>query len=149
MSGVPDGGEATPGEDLVRLRVRYGETDAMGVVYHANFLVYFEQGRTEFLRRRGFAYSELERSGALLVVTECGCRYRASARYDEVLAVRTALDHVTRIRVGFRYRVMRDSDGALLAEGFTNLACVGRDGRPRALPPTVTAALAGVIGRTP
>ena len=139
MSGEPE---------LLSLRVRYGETDSMGVVYHPNFLVYFEQGRTEYLRRRGFAYSELERSGALLVVVECGVRYRASARYDELLRVKTMLDHVTRVKVGFRYEVLREADAQLLAEGFTNLACVDRAGRPRAIPEEVGAALRadGAIG---
>ncbi|MBI3267426.1 MAG: acyl-CoA thioesterase [Planctomycetes bacterium] len=148
MSGSPDGGAPADG-DAFPLRVRYGETDAMGVVYHPNFLVYFEQGRTEFLRRRGFAYRELERAGALLVVVECGCRYRASARYDDVLRVKTWLEQVTRVRVGFRYEVVRESDGLLLAEGFTKLACVDRNGRPRALPAEVTAALGRPRGVAP
>lgn len=109
-----------------RLRVRYGETDQMGVVYHANYLVYMEEGRTRLMESLGCSYAELEREGWALVVRKAELRYRASARYDEELAVRTAVARVGGASVLFLYRVCRAADGELLVEGSTELACVDR-----------------------
>ena len=128
-------------EHAVRVRVRYGETDQMGVVYHPNYFLYFETGRTELLREAGLAYSELEKSGIFLVVTEASCTYRSAARYDEELQVRTRVDHVGKATVGFSYRVLGPS-GALLAEGRTVLASVDAGKRPVRLPRAVAEALA-------
>src|SRR6185295_6661614 len=88
-------------EHTVTVRVRYGETDQMGVVYHPNYFLYFEAGRTELLRSTGVVYSELEKSGVFLVVTEASCTYRAAARYDEELRVITNVDHVGKATIGF------------------------------------------------
>lgn len=120
--------------DLVETRVRYAETDRMGAVYHANYLVYFELGRTDYMRRRGLAYSDLEKDGIFLVVTEADCRYRERATYDDVLQIETRCEEVGHVRVRFAYTVRRPSGGRLVAEGHTVLACVDAAGRPRALP---------------
>jgi acyl-CoA thioester hydrolase len=109
-----------------RLRVRYGETDQMGVVYHANYLVYMEEGRTRLLESLGCSYAELERSGWGLVVRKADLRFRAPARYDEELVVRTAVSRLGGASVQFLYEVRRATDGTLLAEGSTELACVDR-----------------------
>ncbi|HVS20178.1 MAG TPA: thioesterase family protein [Planctomycetota bacterium] len=123
-----------------RLRVRYGETDQMGVVYHANYLVYMEEGRTRLMEALGCSYSELERSGWALVVRKAELRYRAPARYDEELIIRTAVDRVGGGSVRFVYEVRRAADGTLLAEGSTELACLDRragDGKAALLPERV------------
>jgi acyl-CoA thioester hydrolase len=127
-----------------RLRVRYGETDQMGVVYHANYLVYMEEGRTRLMEALGAPYAALEREGWALVVRKAELRYRASARYDEELVVRTAVGRVGGASVLFLYRVERAAGGELLVEGSTELACVDRRGEvPRAalLPERVRALL--------
>lgn len=123
-------GPAVSGEIVVR--VRYAETDRMGLLHHANHLIYFEQARTELLRSRGLAYKDLEDDGYLLVLTHAEVRYKSPARYDDLLTVRTTVARTTLVRIEHRYEVFRD--GLLLAEGTTTLACVGRDGRPRGLP---------------
>lgn len=116
------------------LRVRYGETDQMGVAYHGDYFAWFDLGRTELLRARGLPYAELEKTGVRLTVTEAGCRYLAPARYDDTLRVRTELVAVRGVRLEFRYGVTRAADGARLAEGHTTLACIDATGRPRRLP---------------
>ena len=120
----------TSGE--IQIRVRYAETDRMGLLHHANYLVYFEQARTELLRAQGRSYRDLEDQGYLLVLTRAEVRYKRPARYDDLLTVRTTVDRVTAVRIDHRYEVLRD--GELLAEGSSTLACVDRTGRPQALP---------------
>jgi acyl-CoA thioester hydrolase len=115
------------------VRVRYEETDRMGIVYHGKFFEYFEVGRTEWLRARGFVYRELEARGTALVVAEARARYLAPARYDDVLTIRTRCEDLGRATIDFRYEVLRD--GERLAEGETRLVSVGPEGRPRRLPP--------------
>jgi acyl-CoA thioester hydrolase len=101
-----------------RLRVRYAETDQMNVVYHSNYVVYFEVGRVEFMRQLGFTYREMELEDQLhLPVVEVRCRYKAPARYDDELLIRT---HIARLRsslIQFQYQILRAEDGVLLAEG--------------------------------
>jgi acyl-CoA thioester hydrolase len=116
----------------IQIRVRYAETDRMGLLHHANYLVYFEQGRTELLRSRGLAYKDLEDQGFLLVLTKVEVRYRSPARYDDLLTLKTTVERTTSVRIDHRYELRRD--GILVAEGSSTLACVGRDGRPQALP---------------
>jgi acyl-CoA thioester hydrolase len=116
----------------IQVRVRYAETDRMGLLHHANYLVYFEQARTELLRAQGRSYRDLEDQGYLLVLTRVEVRYKRPARYDDLLAVRTTVERVTAVRIDHRYEVLRD--GELLAEGSSTLACVDRTGRPQALP---------------
>ncbi len=128
--------EASMHEHTVNVRVRYGETDQMGVVYHPNYFLYFETGRTELMRSAGVAYSELEKSGVFLVVTEASCRYRAAARYDQELTIHTKVDEVRKATVRFSYRVVGPG-GTLLAEGHTELASVGPDKSPVRMPKEV------------
>jgi acyl-CoA thioester hydrolase len=116
----------------ITIRVRYAETDRMGLLHHANYLVYFEQARTELLRSLGWSYRDLEDQGYLLVLTRADVRYRRPARYDDLLTVRTTLVRATLVKLVHRYEVSRD--GALLAEGETTLGCVDREGRVQRLP---------------
>jgi acyl-CoA thioester hydrolase len=116
----------------IQIRVRYAETDRMGLLHHANYLVYFEQGRPELLRAGGLSYRDLEDQGFLLVLTHVDVRYKAPARYDDVLTLRTAIERTTAVRIDHRYELLRD--GTLLAEGKTTLACIDRAGRVQVLP---------------
>jgi acyl-CoA thioester hydrolase len=119
----------------VELRVRYPETDRMGVVYHAHYLVWFELGRTELMRELGCAYRELEdRQRVFFPVRSAAARYRVAARYDDRLAVHTTLTEVGASRVRFDYRILRLEDGREIATGFTEHAAVGGDGKPVRLP---------------
>src|SRR5262249_26686838 len=120
----------TSGE--ITIRVRYGETDRMGLLHHANYLVYFEQGRTELLRSRGFSYKDLEDQGYLLVLTRLQVRYRSPARYDDLLILRTTVARTTSVKIEHRYEVFRD--GVLLTEAQSTLGCVDREGRVQVLP---------------
>ena len=102
------------------MRVRYAETDQMGVVYHANYFIWFEVGRVELLRQLGFSYREMEQNDhCFIAVVDARCRYKAPARYDEEIIVRTHLKNVRESLVHFGYELVRVSDGALLAEGET------------------------------
>lgn len=116
----------------ITIRVRYAETDRMGLLHHANYLVYFEQGRTELLRQHGIAYRDLEDLGFFLVLTQLQVRYRSPARYDDLLTLRTSVARTTAVRVDHRYELLRN--GLLLAEGSSTLACVDRNGRVQPLP---------------
>ena len=103
-----------------RLRVRYAETDQMGVVYHSNHLIWFEVGRVELMREMGFSYRDMEREdGRFIAVAEVQCRYRAPVYYDEEVVVRTRLKTVRESVVVFTYELVRADNGALLAEGET------------------------------
>jgi len=121
--------------DEIDIRVRYAETDRMGLLHHANYIVYFEMGRTELLRKRGLSYREIEDSGHFLVIVDVGCKFKKPAYYDDLLKLRTQVERVTHVKVIHRYEVRRD--GLLLAEGHSTLACVDREGRPQALPPII------------
>jgi acyl-CoA thioester hydrolase len=116
----------------ITIRVRYAETDRMGFLHHANYLIYFEQGRTELLRAQGLAYRDLEDQGSLLVLTKVQVRYRAPARYDDVLTLRTTVLRTTLVKIEHRYELFRGAD--LLAEGETTLACIDRSGKVQPLP---------------
>jgi acyl-CoA thioester hydrolase len=103
-----------------RLRVRYAETDQMGVVYHSNHFIWFEIGRVELMRQLGFSYRDMEREhGLFIAVADARCRYKAPARFDEELIVRTRLKNVRETMVHFGYELLRADDGLLLAEGET------------------------------
>ncbi len=116
----------------ISIRVRYAETDRMGLLHHANYLVYFEQGRTELLRSQGCSYRDIEDQGFFLVITKLAVRYKLPARYDDLLTLRTTVERTTLVKIEHRYELLRD--GALLAEGETTLGCVDRDGKVQALP---------------
>ena len=116
----------------ITIRVRYAETDRMGLLHHANYIVYFEMGRTEFLRQKGLSYRQIEDEGHFLVIVDLACKFRRSAYYDDLLALRTTVTRVTHTKMVHAYEVLRD--GQLLAAGNSTLACVDREGRPQALP---------------
>jgi acyl-CoA thioester hydrolase len=124
------------------VRVRYAETDQMGVVYYANYLVWFEVGRTDLLRSAGWSYREMEIDGVSLPVIEAHCTYRESAKYDDELEVRTRGTMVSKVRVEFTYEVVRTADQAVLATGSTVHASLDRNGRPCRMPERVRHLLA-------
>ena len=123
------------------VRVRYAETDKMGVAYHANYFVWFEVARCDLLRALGSTYRDLEARGVMLPVIEARCEYRTPARYDDALDIRTSAALLSPARVAFTYAVRRNADGAVLAEGRTVHAAVDLQGRPRRLPADVRAVL--------
>jgi len=125
-----------------RVRVRYAETDQMGVVYYANYLVWFEVGRTDWLREHSWSYRDMEAEGFSLPVIEAQCTYRESARYDDELDIRTSGSLVSPVRVQFTYEVVRSTDGAVLATGMTIHATLDRNGRPCRLPERIRGLLA-------
>ena len=114
----------------------------MGVVYYANYFVWFEVGRTDLLRESGWSYREMEGEGCSLPVIEAHCEYRQSARYDDELEVRTRGSILSAVRVRFSYEVVRASDSVLLATGHTVHASLDRQGRPRRLPERVKGLMA-------
>jgi acyl-CoA thioester hydrolase len=119
----------------VTLRVRYAETDQMGVVYHANFFIWFEVGRVELIRALGMEYKRMEmEDDCHIVVADAHCRYHHPARYDEVLRVRTRIAESKNRVIRFSYEVFRESDGQLLATGETTHVICGRNGKPKLLP---------------
>lgn len=139
----------TPGQvSEVKIRVRYAETDQMGVVYHANYFVWFEVGRVEFLRQLGFSYREMEQNdGCCIAVVDARCRYKAPARYDDEVLVRTHLRNVRESLVHFGYELVRVSDGTLLAEGETTHIVVDLQMKVRAIPEKFMKAFQAAIGR--
>lgn len=119
-------------EHDMSIRVRYAETDRMGLLHHANYFVYFEAGRTELLRQRGVSYRDIEDAGHYLVIIDAGCKFKRPAYYDDLLTLRTIVARVSHVKIVHHYQVLRD--GVLLAEGHTTLACVDKDGKPQPLP---------------
>jgi acyl-CoA thioester hydrolase len=131
-----------------RVRVRYAETDQMGVVYHANYFIWFEVGRVEFIRQMGLDYKSMEQEeGALIAVAEATARYKAPARYDDELLVRTSLAGVRGPIVRFRYAVLRACDEMLLCEGETVHLVVGRDMKRREMPEKYVERFAALMHR--
>jgi acyl-CoA thioester hydrolase len=122
----------------IQIRVRYAETDRMGLLHHANYLVYFEQARTELLRSLGANYKELEDQGYYLVIAKVDIKYRNPAHYDDVLTIRTTLTKATPVRLEHSYVVLRGD--TLICEGATTLACVNADGKLQAMPDWLVAA---------
>ena len=117
------------------IRVRYAETDKMGVVYYANYFIYFEIGRVDYMRQRGVNYREMElQDDSFIVVAECKCRYRRPARYDDPLRIRTRVLSVKRRTIQFGYEILHDESGELLATGETIHVVCDSNGRPKALP---------------
>jgi acyl-CoA thioester hydrolase len=116
-----------------RLRVRYSETDRMGIVYHGNYIVWFEIGRTEYCRAAGMPYRRMEDAGVLILVTSVACTFRRSARYDDPMTVRTRMTELTARGCAFRYEIL-GTDGTLHAEGETRHVFADAAGRPRRAP---------------
>jgi len=139
---VKPGTNNHPVVNEVRLRVRYAETDRMGVVYHANYFVWFEIGRVELMRQLGFSYLEMEENdGCGIAVIDARCRYKAPARYDDELMVRTHIELLRESIVKFGYELRRVADGELLAEGDTTHIVVDREMKRRTMPEKYAAAL--------
>ncbi|HXR96508.1 MAG TPA: thioesterase family protein [Terriglobales bacterium] len=111
-----------------RVRVRYAETDQMGVVYYANYFIWFEVGRVEHLRARGISYRDMEKNDdCKIAVVDARCRYKAPARYDDVITIRTRVSRQRGSIVHFAYEAVRAQDGLLLAEGETVHVCIDRN----------------------
>lgn len=136
-------GAAAPETDLRRtqIRVRYAETDQMGVVYYSNYLVWFEIGRTEWLRQSGWTYREIERDGVALPVIEAHCEYRQAARYDDEIEIRTRARLLSPARIRFDYELVRSGDG-IAAIGHTVHVAISRSGRACRLPSGIRQLLA-------
>lgn len=132
-------------ETSVSLRVRYAETDQMGVAYHSHYLIWCEMARTEHLRRLGVRYRDLEDRGFRLVVTEARLRFLRPARYDDPVTVRAWLASVGSRQVAFGYGLNRSDDGAELARVETALTCLGPHGRPSRIPDDVRAVLDSAV----
>jgi acyl-CoA thioester hydrolase len=117
------------------IRVRYAETDQMGVVYHGNYFTWFEVGRVELCRQLGFEYRQMEiEDDSFIVVAEAQCRYKRPARFDEVLVVRTRLSNSQRRTIRFKYEIVNQSSGELIATGETMHVICDKLGRPKSLP---------------
>ena len=116
-------------ELVATVRVIFGDTDAAGIVYYGNYLRWFEVGRAELMRRKGYSYLDTMDRGVLLPVIEASARYQASARYDDVLRIHAEIRDVRGVRLTFGYRIERE-DGILLVTGHTVHAFTGRDGKP-------------------
>lgn len=125
--------------------MRYGETDQMGVVYHAEYLEYCEMGRTELIRSLGLPYSEMEKRGVMLAVTDASMRYHAGARYDDLLVVETQVTDVRSRSVTFDYVIRRVDNGARLVSAQTRLMAIDRNARPTAIPPDMRQLLTSVL----
>jgi acyl-CoA thioester hydrolase len=111
------------------VRVIYGDTDNMGIAYHANYFRWFEIGRSEMFRSLGLAYREIEKRGIFLPVSEVGCKFLAPVRYDDLLVIETALDPAVRGGMKFDYRIFKKKDETVLARGFSKHACMNREGK--------------------
>jgi len=113
-----------------KVRVRYGETDQMGIVYHANYFVWFDIGRTEFFRSLNMSYKELEDRNVLLPVIDVGCTYKISAKYDDEIIIKTRVESLKGVKLKFTYEIIRSNDNVILAEGYTEHAFVNKELKP-------------------
>ncbi|MCE2802996.1 MAG: thioesterase family protein [Gemmatimonadota bacterium] len=135
-----------------QIRVRYAETDQMGVAYHANYLVWCEVGRTEFIRQLGVSYAEMEAAGVKLAVADAHLRYRAAARYDDEITITTRLTSARSRMVAFAYRLTRrrpDGGEELVADATTDLVSIDGQSRPITIPATFRARLEAVVSSFP
>ncbi|MGE5279270.1 MAG: acyl-CoA thioesterase, partial [Deltaproteobacteria bacterium] len=121
-------------QHTITTKVRYAETDAMGIVYYANYFVWFEMGRTEYLLAQGLDYRDVEKDGLFMAVVEAHCAYKAPARYGDTIAIETWPEDVRNSSLSFGYRVTRPADGKLLAEGRTAHVLIDKDVKPRKIP---------------
>lgn len=136
---------AIPVESTTELRVRYAETDQMGVVYHANYLVWCEIGRTDLIRLLGKPYSEFEREGVRLAVSDASMRFKGSARYDDAIRVYTTLSDVRSRGVTFTYRIVHAERGDTLVTATTSLIALDLTGRPITMPADMRTMLATAV----
>lgn len=112
------------------IRVRYQETDQMGIAYHGNYYTWFEVGRSSFFRSLGYTYAHLEEEGIILPVISCYCEYKIPAKYDDEVLIRTNIDMLKGVRIKFNYQIIRKSDEVLLAQGYTLHAFVDKSMKP-------------------
>lgn len=141
-NGIPTTVETT-------LRVRYAETDQMGVVYHSNYFVWFEVARVELLRKLGFTYKEMEKQDdCVIAVVDARCRYKSPARYDDELIVRTHLKNIRESLIHFGYEVLRRTDNTVLAEGETTHIVVTSEMKIRPLPEKYLRVFREAAGKT-
>ena len=132
------------------VRVRYAETDQMGVVYHSNYFIWFEVGRVELLRQIGFSYREMEQKDhCFIAVVEARCRFKSPAHYDDEIRIRTSLKHVRNSFIQFGYEAERVSDGVLLAEGDTMHIVTDAQMNKRMLPEKYAEAFRRAVGGVP
>jgi acyl-CoA thioester hydrolase len=120
--------------NFTKVRVIYADTDAMGIVYHTNYIRWFELGRNEFMRQLGVAYTELEKLGLNLPLTKVSCHYLISAKYDQILTVETKFDYIKRASIRFNSQIWDENKEKLLVEGYTIHACTNNEGKIRRIP---------------
>jgi acyl-CoA thioester hydrolase len=120
--------------NLTKIRVIYADTDAMGIVYHTNYIKWFEVGRNEFMRQTGIIYTDIEKQGYYLPLTTVHCHYLLPARYDQILIIETHVDYIKRATVKFNCNIRDESQKNVLAEGYTIHACTNREGKVRRIP---------------
>jgi acyl-CoA thioester hydrolase len=128
------------GWHTTQIRVRYKDTDRMGVVYYGNYLTFFEVGRAEYMRAVGYPYSELEDKGSALAVIEASAKYLANVGYDEVIKIKTSIAEIGRVRLRFDYEIYSNNN-TLLVTGFTVHACINSDRKPVRIPNTLISAV--------
>lgn len=126
---------------IVSVRVIYADVDRMNVVHHANYFRFFESARTEFIRRRGVSYAEVEATGVILPIVDVHVRFHSPARYDDLLDVKVSVTELKHASVTFAYEVRRAGETTILATGSTMLACCTSAGRPTRMPPAIRAML--------
>ena len=120
--------------NFTKVRVLYADTDAMGVVYHTNYIRWFELGRNELMRQLGVAYTELEKLSLNLPLTKVSCNYLISARYDQLLTIETKYDYIKRASIRFNSKIWDENREKLLVEGYTIHACTNNEGKIRRIP---------------
>lgn len=123
--------------NLTKIRVIYADTDAMGIVYHTNYIKWFEIGRNEFLRQAGLQYSEIESRGFYLPLTTVHCQYLIPAKYDQVLIIETIIDYIKRATAKFNYHIWDDQMKKILVEGYSIHACTNAEGKVRRMPQVI------------
>jgi acyl-CoA thioester hydrolase len=138
-----------PLKNRTAYRVIYGDTDQMGVAYYANYLRWFEMGRTEFLRQQRMPYSSIEQMGYRFPVTELSCRYHRPAHYDETIIIETRLVSTGRVALRFNYKLSREEDDLVIAEGWTRHACVNPEGRVTKIPSDLRLKLQAALSPDP
>ncbi|MRR17219.1 MAG: acyl-CoA thioesterase [Deltaproteobacteria bacterium] len=120
--------------NITKVRVIYADTDAMGIVYHTNYIRWFEMGRNEIMRQLGVSHSELERLGLNLPLTKVSCHYLAPAKYDDMVTIETKFDYIKRASIRFNSKIWDENQEKVLAEGYTIHACTNNEGKIRRIP---------------
>jgi acyl-CoA thioester hydrolase len=128
---------------VVKIRVIYADTDAMGIVYHTNYIRWFEVGRTELMRDMGIVYAQLEREGYYLPITQLTCHYLAPARYDEWIQLETRINYFRRASIKFDYEIRDEEGGKMLVEGSTVHAFINGEGKIIRAPRSIAECISG------